>query len=548
LRLAVTVVIFMMLAVPAVMATTVQVFPVSTQVSSVLTIRNPLAVNLSVAVYMGYNVTAGVNGSKFRLTFKPDVYLFKNWTSGAAMALPYTINCSKPGNYTLSLLFKGIGTDGKIYRFTIPVRFRIVRIPVRLSAPVLYVQGSPVEGSVFNGENVTASVSVTNLASIPVPVRVWMTVLNGSSSVLLKEERSLTLLSGHRTVGFSFVVPWSWSRGRYRVMFRVISEYGNVSSSRDFTVSPGVSLVNVSLQKSEVFVGQRNTLYVALLSQRPLRVNLTVNGRVVKSLELEVGSSLVEVPVNATKPGLQRLGVEVLHDGLVLGSTSLSYLSLSPPFFAGVNASSTGREVSLNITIVNPNNTTVSVELLGNISGVVTAPHMPLILKPGRTVVHLNFTGVKPNSTVHFKLELISSSLVLASKTGTVRVPPLQGSSGSSEANASSSATSSTFSFSTSVTGQRTAVGWRWAGAIAALAVVVAFAVGVTLRSRRRQKEYVSPWERARKPHVRRKRPSRRSPLGMFRRPKPPEPREGKELPKLGEKKRTGTGRDREGK
>lgn len=534
MRLSVAFILVMLLTIPLVVA--VPTFPANTQVSSVLTISNPLRVNLSVAVYMGYNVTSGPGNASFK--FKPSVYLIKNWTSGGSMSLPYTVECSKPGNYTLNLVFKGIGTNGRIYRFTVPVSFRIVRNPVKISRPILYVQGSPAMGNVFNGENVTVAVSITNLASVPVPTKVKMVIVNGSS-ILLTREKSLTLFSGSKTVRFSFVVPWSWGRGKYRVTLTAISEYGNVSSSRDFEVSPGVSLVNVSLQRSEVFVGQENTLYVTLLSRRALKVNLTVNGKTVKSEQLSVGSSLIEVPLNASEQGVQRLSVEVLHGSLVLGASNVSYISLARPFFSSVNSSATPSSVSLNVTIVNPNDVTVSVELLENVSGVVTSPYTGLVLKPGRNVVHLKFTGVRPNSTVHFRLELLSSSLLLASKTGTISVPPLPKPSSSSEAS------SSTLSSVTSTTRGNATVGWRWAGAISALVIILVFVLIVLLRSRRKEEGYVSPWERARKPHVKRKWPSKRSPLGKFRKPEPPEVREGREIPKSGEKKRTGEGRGR---
>ncbi len=513
----VAVLIMMLISLPFVSA--VHVFPSGVQISGEFTLRNPLNVSLSAAVYMGYNV------SQPGISFRPELYIVKNWTPGKSIAFPYLLNCSKPGNYTLRLVFKGIGVHGTIYRFEIPVSIRVVRNPIQVSSPAFYVQGSPSQGMAFNGQRVTASITVTNIADLPLPVKVNMTV-ERNGSVLIKEEKSITYLSGSDRVSFTFTVPWFWKSGIYRVFFIASSPYGRASVSYPLHVSPGVSLVNVSLQNSEVFLGESNVLYVTVISQRIIRVNLTLNGRVKKTLNLGIGSSLTEIRVNATRTGIQRIKVELLHGSIVIGAANVSYSVLAPPKFSGINASAVPGSVSLNVTIVNPNPVKVSAELL------VGSSSIPLLLNPGTNRVSVNLSAPQ-NSTLSLKLRLISSSVLLDSVTETIHVPALGRTSTSGTSSSSSSASSAPQPV-------RISAGWMWSGAITAGLIVAVSLLFFYIRSRGKEETYVSPWEAARKPRERRKKPKRPSPLGSFRRPRKPEVKGGKELPKSREKKRTG--------
>ncbi len=532
----------MILLVPLVVA--VPTIPIKTPVSGVLTLKNPLNVSLKVAVYMGYNVSSGSNLTPKELfRFKPSLYILKNWTPGSLVELPYTMNCSKPGNYTLNLNFKGLGMDGRIYRFHVSVPIRVLRNPIAVSSLTMYVQGTPLIGSVFNGQNVTVSFKLVNAVEVVVPTNVTLVVVKDSKA-LLRFNRSLAVFPGSKRLTFNFRVPWRWSVGSYKLIVLTVSKYGRTSIERDFQVSHGVSLVNVSLQSTSLFLGQNNTLYVTILFRRGLKVNVTVNGSVLKSLNLDVGSSLVRIPIAPKSTGRHFLKVSVLHDGVVLGSGEVSYTVLGLPRFLSVEGSASRSNVTLKVNLLNPNNVSVSVSLFVNVSGVgYHSPYVPLVLRPGPNSLSLTYGGVKPNSTVHYELKLLSSSLVLGYVYGMIRVPP-------AEHVNSTPVTSSTGSSATSTQGRakRPVGGWRWAGGVtAAIMAVILFSTVLVSRRRRKGKEaYKSPWESARKPHVRRRWPSRRSPLGFFRKPSPPEVREGKELPKSGERKRTGEDRKKE--
>ena len=501
--------------------------------SDSIEVINEAPFNFTAVVYIEYTVS-GL--PKDLINFTPIYTVFKNWKSGESQELPFNVSVSSnvaPGFYSLILHFRGMAEDGSLHDLILKVPLRVSDNPIVLKSARLYILQRPNAPSPdpFNGETLVLRATVENIGNTPTGFVHWTNVTFLPTGELVYTATGHSVISpGTVKIERRIPVEWNWRSGDYNVTFTVSSIRGKEYFWRVIHVSTGIDYINVSLSRDSVLLGDDLKAYVTVLSERELEANLNVTvwgddslvlSKVIP-LSLHPGAQVVGVDLPTKKTGELMFMMELYHDNVSLANTTGTYRVLGYPFIAGLGRELNGSTLRLKVNITNPNDISMKVRLLYNLTSngvLLYSDSKSLLLRPGTTVESFDFQ-LAWNSTVEYSFMLLGDGKTFDTKTGIVKVPPRPVS------------TESTSSMNTS---SQTGGGGKGSSVtyvivVLAVIVVVILAAGIFLGSRE-EEGYVSPWERARKPRVR-PRPKRKSPLGRFKRPKLPKFIENRELPR----------------
>ncbi len=493
-----------------------------------ITVINPLPQNFSPLVYLGYTVEGNVS-----LNFTAGYSLFKSLNSGESQSFPFTLTVSpgaSPGNYTLILRFRGMTPDGMIETLYLRLPVKVTLNPLVIRSFDVHVARRPDSVNPFNGETLVVDLVLDNIGAHPAGALVNLSV-TGPGEKVFSTSTSSVVEPGERALHFNVPIEWRWAPGDYKLNVVVSSMTSRQSLHREFEVSRGIELVNSSISSRTVLAGESLRAYLTLISERRLPVNVSYavfsNGSLILEkrfpVEVSPGTENLQLNLPTNVSGELKANASISYDGVVLGSSALTYLVLAHPSLSNVSTRLNGSNLTLFIAVDNPNSVQLDASLYYNVSvngTLAYADSMGLKLQPGTTKKELHFF-VSPASNVTYGLALTGEDGTdFGSWRGSLRVPPVQKRSNSSTPQNTSSSSSS---------GGVKGGGMLWlAGAVVVIVLVVAIAFAMGSHE---EEGYVSPWERARKPRTKPK-PKRRSPLGRFKRPKLPKFIENRELPR----------------
>ncbi|NJE54544.1 hypothetical protein [Thermococcus sp. 21S9] len=494
--------------------------------SGTLLLTNNAGVVYSVVSYQSFWVEDS-NGNRvegFNFTMFPRV--FPNWGRGQNKTVKYNLTVSDdvlPGNYTLYLRF--IATySGDVYILKAKVPVEVLASPLTFTSAYSYVPGRGDVPYVFLGESVTVYSHVINIGHFNVTVNVFSALRSGDRDYSVVS-KNVTISPGDTLIRLSLPVGWDYPEGNYTLIYRV--SYGNqeYTYTKKLTVSLGVRLVGVSVEKESVLLNDTLKAYVTLISERKINATIScvavVNGTKpfatkTKEVALSPGTSVVQLSLPTSEPGNVSAVIGLSVHGRSGGNDTVHYTVYAPPSIGSLSAKLLNSTLEVNALLLNPTPETVSGTLEYRVLANGTSLYSDVLdvtIPPGKKELSFKFNVPKGvNVTYSFKLNALGRVSV---KEGSLWVPAPKPKPSPS---ATSSATTVPESNTTSTTGGTGNGGFPWWPVVVIL-IIVAVAL-------------VFYYQNQPKKRRTRKAPKRRSPLGRFKRPKPPKFHERDSLPK----------------
>jgi len=486
-----------------------------------LVLTNTGNLDYSVVSYRAFWVedARGNRVDGFNFTMFPRI--FTNWERGQNRTIKYTLTASKdvlPGEYTLYLRFIATHSNNAyVVRVAIPVK--VLASPLRFGRAYYYVPGRGDAPYVFLGEKVVVYSHVVNIGHFNASVDAFAAFKVGGKyySVVSKK---INVPPGDTVVSLTLPVGWDYPVGEYTLIYTLAHEERRYTYTKKLTVSLGVRLVGVSVEREGVVLNDTLKAYVTILSERRVKAVVScvavVNGTHPfwlgsVNVSLTPGTRVVQLGLPTFKPGNISAVVDVIVNGRSAGRDTVSYRVYEPPSIAALIPSLENSTLRFNVILRNPTpddvDGTLSYEVLAN-GSLLQSDVLDVTLPPGKR--ELSFVFKVPagtNVTYRFKLEALGRVSV---KEGSLWVPAPK----PPGTITSSTSTTSNETTTTSNAGK----GFPWWPVVAVIFLVVLVLIVYLGRRPKRKRP--------------RKTPKRRSPLGKFRRPRPPHFREMDSLPK----------------
>ena len=458
--------------------------------------------------------------------------IYTYWKPGEARTLRYKIHVNesvKPGKYTLFIILWGFSESGEISIITVPVSLEVTDIPLIFKETLVRIKERGVPTfHVLNGEILEIHSTIYNLKNSPVSVK-GSVYLERDEKQYLKKDMRVNLTPGENSVQINVPIPYELPSGQYKLVYTIMYPRGTYLFSKDFYISFGVDLVDVSLEKIQIMEDESNTAYLTILSERIIPVNLSIevygsNNKHIynqtKEIMLNEGSNVVRVDLPPLPPGSKKIIGKIAFRNIVLDQESSNYDVLAYPKIKKVSYQKlslvpTKGQVKFLVEISNRNphemKGTLSYSFFG-VNGTILKSSKDLILMPGKN--EIEFTVELPLGEIGYEISLESYGKEQDVR-GTLKLE-LPRPTTTSSTQSFSSLTSSSPS---RVPPEETSTKY-YAVAIALFILLLLLLFGY--------------YSKHKKPRRKRKRPKprRKSPLGKFRKPKKPETREYKELPK----------------
>lgn len=458
--------------------------------------------------------------------------LYTYWKPGEIRTLRYRIHVDEsvnPGKYTLFIILWGFSGSGEISIITVPVSLEVTDIPLIFKETIIQIKerGASIF-HVLNGETLEIHSTVYNLKSSPIFVK-GSVYLEKDGNRYLKKDIAANLTPGENLVQVNISIPYEFPSGHYKLVYTLVYPKGTYLFSKDFYISFGVDLVDISLEKTQIMEDEPNTAYFTILSERSIPINLSIevyganNKRMynqTKEITLNKGNNIVKVHLPPLPPGSKKIIGKISFGSMELDQGSSSYDILAYPkiekiSYQELSLAPKKGQVRFLVEISNKN----THEIKGLLSysffstnGTILKGSKDLILIPGDNEV--DFIVELPLGEIDYEISLKSNGkeqkvngklkLELPSPTTT---SPTQSS--------SSLKSSSTSPIPPKETSTKYYV---IAMALLILLLLLLFSYYSKSKKPRRKRE--------------RSKPKRKSPLGKFRKPKKPEIKEYKELPK----------------
>ena len=489
-----------------------------------LTLTNNAGVVYSVVSFQTFWVedSQGNRVDGFNFTMFPKV--FPNWGRGQSKVVEYNLTVAKnvlPGNYTLYLRF--IATySGEVYILKAKVPVEVLASPLTFTSAYYYVPGRGDVPNVFLGENVTVYSHVVNIGHFNVTVEVFSALKNDGKEYSVVS-KNVTVPPGDTLIKLSLPVKWSYPEGNYTLVYRL--SYGDQSYvyTKKLTVSLGVRLVGVSVEKESALLNDTLVAYVTVISERRVSATLSwvslLNGSEIfstrtRTLELSPGTDVVSIPLPTSKPGKVSTVIGLSVHGRSAGNETVSYTVYAPPSIVSLGSKLINSTLELRVLLLNPTPQTVSGTLEYKVLANGTSLYSDVLdvtIPPGKKGLSFTFTvPTGTNVTYSFKLKALGRTSV---KEGSLWVPAPKPKPSPTE----TETTTTTSSNTTTTTENASGGGFPWWPVVGLFLIALA----ILLYYQNRPKE--------RRP---RKGPKRHSPLGRFKRPKPPKFQERDSLPK----------------
>lgn len=463
-------------------------------------------------------------------TFNISPHVFSDWTPKGRYSFSYNITCPSNvsgGTYTLFMRFLAFTSDGSMYILYARIPLHVISEPLNFGVAEAYVQNRPGSSYVLNGETIVVFSHVTNIGHGNVSAVGQVSLIKDGKTYFL-ENRTLTFVPGDNLVRFEVPVGYDLPSGTYRLHYLLQYDGGTYRYSKDFPVKFGVTLVGVSLKSDEVNVNEDNRAYVTVLSERFIGMNLTVEAyrdgelisKAVERTEIGGGTTVLEVPLPTNVSGSITAVIKLAFGERLIGEGNVTYTVSAPPVLANVSYERTANdEVLFKLAVENPGDGSVDGVLAYRISsddGVLYKDSMEVAIPPGTSEITVKFQ-VPVGKTVYYEFALTAAGETSTAKGELYLEPPAPTTTTSSP----TPTTSSTAPSNTTTIGGGGGSRGLWVGLVAVAFILLAAGAFY----------YLNRAEGTGKKRVRPK-PKRRSPLGRFKRPKKPEFKENKELPR----------------
>ncbi|ASJ08298.1 hypothetical protein A3L11_03255 [Thermococcus siculi] len=467
--------------------------------------------------------------SGFEFNISPHV--FTDWSPKGRYSFSYNVSCPSNvsgGTYTLYMRFLAFTPDGSMYILFARIPLHVISEPLEFGAAEAYVQDRPGSSYALNGETIVVFSHVVNVGHRNVlAVGSVSLVMNGKT--YFSEEKNLTLVPGDNLVKFEIPVGYDFPEGVYRVDYRIGYPGGVYTYSKEFPVRFGVKLVGLSLKSDEVAINGDNVAYMTLLSERVIDLNLTVEAyrdgelvsRTVRQVRVLGGTTVLEAPLPTNVSGEITALLRLSFDGRIVGEGNVTYRVSAPPVLENVSYERTAdNEVTFRLTLSNPAGNEVQGLLAYRIStdgGVLYKDSIEQSIPPGTSEVTVQFE-VPVGKTVYYEFSLMAAGET-SSISGEFYLQPPAPPTTTTSPTPTTSSPSSTTPVNTTTTPGGGSRG-TWIGLVVIVFLLLAAGAWYYTSRGQQKRKRVRP------------KPKRRSPLGRFKRPKKPEFKENKELPK----------------
>ena len=509
--------------------------------SGTITLVNHGAITYRIAGYQRFWVEdeRGNTIRGFNLTVFPRT--ISDWSPKTEVVLSYNLTCPsdiKGGDYTLHLRFLAVVSgDSSYHILQVAVPLHVIEHPLQFGIAKAYVVENPDSPYALNGQTIALFSNVKNLGHRPVEVNASVE-LSRSGKVYFRDNKKVTIEPGDALIRFQIPVGYDLPEGTYRVRYTAEYPGGTFTYSKDFPVKFGVSVLAASVKQDEVIPGEENEAYLTVLSVRSIDMNLSVEVKVHnvtierrKKVSVTPGTSVLRIKLPTERPGNATADLILSYGNRTVGKAEVSYRVLSPPSLKNVSYALHGNLVEFSVVLANSEGRTLNGKLIYNLSSDGKSLYLDTItleIPPGEKTLKMKFQ-LPEGKNVSYSFALFAWGRVWDRKTGTVSVPlpsppttTTTSTSTTSTTSEQSSPSPTTTTTSTSTTSEGGGSQMWWAVALAGILLAVSAGAWYYL-------------QRTRKPRKKkraRSRPKRRSPLGRFKRPKRPEFREMKGLPK----------------
>ncbi|ASJ06319.1 COG1361 family protein [Thermococcus pacificus] len=465
----------------------------------------------------------------FEFNISPSV--FTDWSPKGRYSFSYNISCPSNvsgGTYTLYMRFLAFTPDGLMYILFARIPLHVIAEPLNFGVATAYVQSRPSSSYVLNGEKIVVFSHVANIGHRDVPaVGSVSFVMNGKT--YFSDSRNLTLVPGDNLVKFEIPVGYDLPEGSYRVNYRIRYSGGEYTYSKDFQVKFGVTLVGVSLKSGEVSVNEENTAYLTLLSERVIDLNLTVEAyrggelvsKATKPVRVVRGTTVLEASLPTNVSGNITALLKLTYGERLIGEDNVTYTVSAPLVLKNVSYERTSEnEVTFRLTLWNPSESEVDGILTYRIStddGVLYKDSIKQSIPSGSSEVTVKFE-IPVGKTVYYEFALVSAGESSSIKGQFYLEPPAPPTTTTRPPTTTTPSTTTSSNTTTAAGGGGSRE--TWIALVLVAFILLAVGTWYYLREQGSTKKRVRP------------KPKRRSPLGRFKRPKKPEFKENKELPK----------------
>lgn len=329
--------------------------------------------------------------------------IIKNWKAKESKTIRYFAKASsdvKPGDYTLYLFMWGF-TQNKLYLLRAYVPLKVSDKPLIFHEATSFVKENPFSNVALTGSTLVVYSHVTNVASSPLNVTSEAYLEDSFGNIVVKSNRTITLLPGDNIVRFEIPIPLTLPDGKYELNYIIRYDRGSYEFSKEYLVEFGVSFKGVSIERTNVLEGEKNYVYLTISSDRNIPLNLTVrvyndvNGFVYlnrSEVFINKGSSIVKVKLPTDYPGKNTLIATLEFGNRTIGEGSGWYLVVGYP-----RINSTVKDSMLQVLLDNPNGFSIKGKLEYRIEwedGRIVKKSVDIEIPPGSEVITIKLEGV----------------------------------------------------------------------------------------------------------------------------------------------------------
>lgn len=497
-----------------------------------ITLTNAMNVDFKVVSFVKYHIydenSNEIQGVSFELV--PDKS--GEWKKKMSKRFYYRLNVSediKAGNYVIELSLWGFTETGKMYIITAKLPLEVREKPLELLDMGAYIEGKPHEVTyALNGENLIAYAHVKNFKGSPVEVNATLQLLKGSK-VILESRKSFNVSGDNYLLQDKLKIPYNLPEGEYTLKYAISYPKDTFTLSRKYFITFGVKLASMSLKARNLLEGEENEVYMDVNSDRNINATVILNiqdgeGNTIKRIEEDVSISQgsnyfkfkFKVPASKSKTGKIRIKAELKYKDINLGEAEDEFLVTAFPRIGNITVTPQKDHVTLRVEIENPNEFEISSKLT-YILYIKDKPfkweEKDLMLKTGTNEVEIS-EKVPKGEEIRYEIYLKElGKSVKKEGSFKIEVPP---STTTTTTTSSSSTSTSTISNTTTTEG-----GGNLGIGIAIAAVIILLILFT----------YIALAPKGQKRRERPK-PKKKSPLGRFKRPKIPQFKELRNLPR----------------
>ncbi|MCD6559133.1 MAG: hypothetical protein J7K57_04585 [Palaeococcus sp.] len=495
-----------------------------------ITLTNALNIDFNVVSFVKYHVydqnSNEVQGVSFELI--PDKS--GEWKKRTSKRFYYRLNVSeglKGGSYVIELNLWGFTETGKMYIITARLPLEVREKPLELLDMGAYIEGKPHEMTyALNGENLIAYAHIKNFKGSPVEVNATLQLLRGGKAIL-ESRNSFNVSGDNYLLQDKLKIPYNLPEGKYTLKYVISYPKDTFTLSKEYFITFGVRLASMSLKTQNLLEGEENEVYMDVNSDRNINATVILNiqdekGSTLKKIKEDVsisaGSNYFKFKVPVSRTGKIHVKAELKYKEVLLGEAEDEFLVTAFPRIGNISVLLQNEHAILRVEIENPNEFEISSKLT-YILYVKDKPfkweEKDLMLQKGTNEVEIS-VEIPKGEEVRYELYLKElGKSVKKEGSFKIEVPPSTTTSTTTTSSTSTISNTNTTTTTPEGGGSNLGIGI----AIAAVIILLAILTYIALTPRGQKKRE-------------RPKPKKKSPLGRFKRPKIPQFKELKNLPK----------------